>query len=47
MRRVKELQIRDELSALSEKLKVLPQDSDEAIAIAKQFEMLKQALMEL
>ncbi len=47
VRRVKELQIRDELSALSEKLKVLPEDSDEAIAVAKQFEMLKQALMEL
>jgi DNA primase len=47
VRRVKELQIRDELNVLSEKLKVLPEDSEEAIAVAKQFEMLKQALMEL
>jgi DNA primase len=47
VRRVKELQIRDELSVLSEKLRSLPEDSREAIAVAKQFEMLKQALMEL
>lgn len=47
VRRVKELQIRDELNALSEKLRSLPEDGDEAIAVAKQFEMLKQALMEL
>jgi hypothetical protein len=47
VRRVKELQIRDELNVLSEKLRILPEDSDEAIAVAKQFEMLKQALMEL
>ncbi|MDH3216255.1 MAG: DNA primase [Candidatus Krumholzibacteria bacterium] len=47
VRRVKELQIRDELNMLSEKLRILPEDSDEAIAVAKQFEMLKQALMEL
>lgn len=47
LRRVKEHQIRDELDALSEKLRNLPEDSEEAIAVAKQFEMLKQALMEL
>lgn len=47
VRRVKELQIRAELNVLTEKLRILPEDSDEAIAVAKQFELLKQALMEL
>lgn len=47
VRRVKSLKIREELHVLSEKLQDLPVDSDEAVAVAKHYEMLKRALSEL
>jgi len=47
LRRVKELKIRDELDVLREKLKDLPEDSDEAVAYAEHYARLKRALSEL
>lgn len=47
LRRVKELRIRDELDRLRERLRDLPEDSDEAVAFAKHYERLKRALLEL
>ncbi len=47
LRRVKELRIRDELDLLREKLRDLPEDSDEAVAFAEHFARLKRALSEL
>ena len=47
VRRVKTLKIREELHVLSEKLQDLPVDSEEAVAVAKHYEMLKRALSEL
>ena len=47
IRRIKELKIRDELNALREKLKRLPADSEDAVAVAEYSRKLKQALSEL
>ena len=47
LRRVKELKIRDELEVLREKLRDLPEDSDEAVAYAEHYARLKRALSEL
>jgi DNA primase len=47
LRRVKELKIRDELDVLREKLKDLPEDSEEAVAYAEHYARLKRALSEL
>jgi DNA primase len=47
LRRVKELKIRDELDVLREKLRDLPEDSDEAVAFAEHYARLKRALSEL
>jgi DNA primase len=47
IRRIKELKIRDELNALREKLKKLPADSEDAVAVAEYSRKLKQALSEL
>ncbi len=47
VRRIKELKIRDELNALREKLKSLPADSEDAVAVAEYSRKLKQALSEL
>ncbi|UCG53090.1 MAG: DNA primase [Candidatus Latescibacterota bacterium] len=47
LRRVKELRIRDELDVLREKLQELPEDSDEAVALAGHYARLKRALSEL
>jgi DNA primase len=47
VRRVKELKIRDELSVLREKLHDLPEESEEAIAVAEHYAQLKRALSEL
>jgi DNA primase len=47
LRRVKELRIRDELKVLREKLKDLPEESDEAVGVAEQYARLMRALSEL
>ncbi len=47
LRRVKELGIRDELKVLREKLQDIPEDSDEAVAVAEHYARLKRALSEL
>jgi DNA primase len=47
VRRVKELQIRDELNVLREKLLELPEESEEAVAVAEHYARLKRALSEL
>jgi DNA primase len=47
IRRIKELNIRDELSELRKKLHELPPESEEAVAVAEYFYKLKQALVEL
>ncbi|MFQ5510919.1 MAG: DNA primase [Candidatus Krumholzibacteriia bacterium] len=47
VRRVKELQIRDELSVLREKLQELPEESEDAVAVAEHYARLKRALSEL
>jgi len=47
IRRIKELKIRDELNVLREKLKKLPADSEDALAVAEYSRKLKQALSEL
>ncbi len=47
VRRVKELQIRDELIALREKLQELPEESEDAVAVAEHYARLKRALSEL
>ncbi|MFH1755032.1 MAG: DNA primase [Candidatus Latescibacterota bacterium] len=47
IRRIKELKIRDELNALREKLKRLPADSEDAVAVAEYSRKLQQALSEL
>ena len=47
LRRVKELKIRDELDVLREKLRDLPEDSEEAVAYADHYAHLKRALSEL
>jgi hypothetical protein len=47
LKRVKELRIRDELDALREKLRDLPEDSDEAVSFAEHYARLKRALTEL
>jgi DNA primase len=47
LRRIKELKIRDELDVLREKLRDLPEDSDEAVAVAEHYAQLKRALSEL
>jgi DNA primase len=47
IRRIKELNIRDELGALRKKLQELPPESEEAVAVAEYFHKLKQALVEL
>jgi hypothetical protein len=47
VRRIKELKIRDELSALREKLMHLPSDSEEALAVAEYYRKLEQAQKEL
>lgn len=47
VRRVKELKIRDELLVLREKLRDLPEESEEAVAVAEHYAQLKRALSEL
>lgn len=47
VKRMKELQIRDELDVLREKLRTLPEDSEEALAVAEHYARLKRALSEL
>lgn len=47
VRRVKELQIRNELMVLRAKLRELPEDSEEAVAVAEHYAQLKRALDEL
>jgi DNA primase len=47
IRRIKELNIRDELSELRKRLHELPPDSEEAVAVAEYYNKLKQALVEL
>jgi len=47
VRRVKELKIHDELRALREKLRDLPEESEEAVAVAEHYAQLKRALSEL
>jgi DNA primase len=47
LKRIKELKIRDELDVLREKLRDLPEDSDEAVAVAEHYAQLKRALSEL
>jgi DNA primase len=47
IRRIKELNIRDELSDLRKRLHELPPDSEEAVAVAEYYHKLKQALVEL
>jgi DNA primase len=47
IRRIKELNIRDELSELRRRLNELPPDSEEAVAVAEYYHKLKQALVEL
>ncbi|MBI4720163.1 MAG: DNA primase [Chitinivibrionia bacterium] len=47
VKRIKEFKIRDELNVLSEKLRTLPEESDEAIAIIEYYNRLKIALSEL
>jgi DNA primase len=47
VRRIKELRIRDELSALRRRLHDLPSESEEAVAVAEYYHRLKQALVEL
>jgi DNA primase len=47
IRRIKELNIRDELTELRKKLQELPPESEEAVAVAEYFHKLKQALVEL
>jgi DNA primase len=47
VKRIKEFKIRDELNVLSEKLRMLPEESDEAIAVAEYYNRLKIALSEL
>jgi DNA primase len=47
IRRIKKLKIRDELTALREKLMQLPSDSEEAVAVAEYYHKLRQALVEL
>jgi DNA primase len=47
IRRIKELNIRDELSELRKKLHELPPESEEAVAVAEYYYKLKQALVEL
>lgn len=47
LKRVKELRIRDELDVLRNKLRDLPEDSDEAVAFAEHYARLKRALSEL
>jgi DNA primase len=47
IRRIKELNIRDELSDLRKRLHELPSDSEEAVAVAEYYHKLKQALVEL
>ena len=47
IRSIKELKIRDELTVLSTKLRDLPSESEEAVAVAEYYHKLKQALVEL
>jgi hypothetical protein len=47
LKRVKGLKIRDELDVLREKLRDLPEDSEEAVAYADHYARLKRALSEL
>ncbi len=47
IRRIKELNIRDELSLLRKKLQELPPESEEAVAVAEYYFKLKQALVDL
>ncbi|NIM19108.1 MAG: DNA primase [Candidatus Latescibacteria bacterium] len=47
IKRIKELKIRDELDVLQEKLKKLPADSEDALAVVEYRRKLKQALSEL
>jgi DNA primase len=47
IRRIKELNIRDELNELRRRLHELPPDSEEAVAVAEYYHKLKQALVEL
>lgn len=47
VKRIKEFRIRDELKVLSEKLRILPEESEEAIAVAEYYNRLKIALSEL
>jgi DNA primase len=47
IRRIKELNIRDELNTLRKKLNDLPPESDEAVAVAEYYHKLKQALVQL
>jgi len=47
IRRIKELNIRDELILLRKKLQEIPPESEEAVAVAEYYFKLKQALMDL
>ena len=47
IRRIKELNIRDELNNLRKKLNDLPLESEEAVAVAEYYHKLKQALVQL
>ncbi len=47
VKRIKELKIRDELKALHEKLRDLPEESEEAVAVAEYYNRLKIALSQL
>ncbi len=47
IRRIKELNIQDELSELRKRLNELPPESEEAVAVAEYYHKLKQALVEL
>lgn len=47
IRRIKELNIRDELNNLRKKLDDLPLESEEAVAVAEYYHKLKQALVQL
>jgi DNA primase len=47
IKRMKEFKIRDELRVLSEKLRRLPEESDEAVAVAEYYNRLKIALSQL
>jgi DNA primase len=47
IKRIKELNIRDELTELRKRLYQLPPESEEAVAVAEYYHKLKQALVEL